>query len=273
MEEESITNYYVDEAGDLTFFNKKKKIIIGQQGVSKFFMVGVALINNSDLLKQQLETLRSNVLNDPQYKNIPSMQPEKKKTAIAFHAKDDFSEIRPKVFDILKNSNTKVFVVIQSKKELALSTQKKFLKTGKKALNQNKIYDNLVTRLFKDRLHQANINNVVFARRGKKPREEALTNALLKAKKNFEKTWSKNTLSEIYVKSAYPSEYMGLQVVDYYLWALQRLYERQEDKFFKSVAHQYKLIIDIDDRRKKPYGEYYCKTNPLLLEKIDFKRG
>lgn len=247
MEEESITNYYVDEAGDLTFFNKKKKIIIGQQGVSKFFMVGVALINNSDLLKQQLETLRSNVLNDPQYKNIPSMQPEKKKTAIAFHAKDDFSEIRPKVFDILKNSNTKVFVVIQSKKELALSTQKKFLKTGKKALNQNKIYDNLVTRLFKDRL--------------------------LKAKKNFEKTWSKNTLSEIYVKSAYPSEYMGLQVVDYYLWALQRLYERQEDKFFKSVAHQYKLIIDIDDRRKKPYGEYYCKTNPLLLEKIDFKRG
>ena len=39
MREESTTNhYYVDEAGDLTFFNKKKRIIIGQPGVSQYFL-------------------------------------------------------------------------------------------------------------------------------------------------------------------------------------------------------------------------------------------
>ena len=66
MTEESKTNYYyVDEAGDLTFFNKQKKIIVGQQGVSKFFMVGVAQIDNSNLLGQQLESLRNSLLSDP----------------------------------------------------------------------------------------------------------------------------------------------------------------------------------------------------------------
>jgi hypothetical protein len=274
MEGESKNNYYyVDEAGDLTFFNKKKRIIIGQPGVSKFFMVGVAQIDNPDLLTQQLEYLRCRLLNDPKYKDIPSMQPQEAKTAIAFHAKDDFSDIRFKVFDILRNFNTKVYVVIKSKQELALSVQKKFLETGEKTLNQNKIYDDLVTRLFKDRLHKVDNNHVVFARRGKKLREEALTNALLKAKMNFEKKWNKTTSSKIYVKSAYPSEYIGLQVIDYYLWALQRLYEKKEDEFFKPIAHQYKLIIDLDDRRKNHYGEYYCKSNLLSLEKIDFDRG
>jgi hypothetical protein len=74
MEEESKTNYYyVDKAGDLTFFNKKKQIIIGQPGVSKFFMVGAAQIDNPKLLEQQLESFKNSLLNDPQYKDIPSM--------------------------------------------------------------------------------------------------------------------------------------------------------------------------------------------------------
>ncbi len=34
-------NYFVDEAGDLTLFNKKGKIILGSEGVSNFFILGV----------------------------------------------------------------------------------------------------------------------------------------------------------------------------------------------------------------------------------------
>jgi len=57
-------------------------------------------------------------------------------------------------------------------------------------------------------------------------------------------------------------------VIDYYLWALQRLYERQEDRFFNLLACDYRLIIDLDDRRNKPQGEYYSDNNPFSLEKI-----
>lgn len=59
---------------------------------------------------------------------------------------------------------------------------------------------------------------------------------------------------------------LGLQVVDYYLWALQRLLERGESRFFNFVAPAYKLILDRDDTRERPYGEYYTSKRPLRPE-------
>jgi hypothetical protein len=36
-------------------------------------MVGAAQIDNPKLLEQQLESFKNSLLNDPQYKDIPSM--------------------------------------------------------------------------------------------------------------------------------------------------------------------------------------------------------
>jgi hypothetical protein len=75
------------------------------------------------------------------------------------------------------------------------------------------------------------------------------------------------------IEPAYPSQVAGLQVVDYYLWALQRLYEREEDQFFKPLAQKYRLIMDLDDKRNKGYGEWYSDRNPLTLEKLGGARS
>lgn len=40
MTEKKIRNYYVDEAGDLTLFDKKGKVMLGKNGVSNTFMIG-----------------------------------------------------------------------------------------------------------------------------------------------------------------------------------------------------------------------------------------
>ena len=90
--------YYVDEAGDLTLFNKQGKIIVGNEGVSKVFMIGVLRLDDPSLAKQKLEDLRSSLLTDSRFKNIPSMQPQAKKTALLFHAKNDYSDVRKEVF-------------------------------------------------------------------------------------------------------------------------------------------------------------------------------
>ncbi|NOG99236.1 MAG: hypothetical protein HND52_14865 [Ignavibacteriae bacterium] len=45
-------NYFVDEAGDLTLFNKRGKIILGSEGVSNFFMLGVAEISELEIFKR-----------------------------------------------------------------------------------------------------------------------------------------------------------------------------------------------------------------------------
>ncbi|WP_234017234.1 hypothetical protein [Nostoc sp. 'Lobaria pulmonaria (5183) cyanobiont'] len=48
-------HYFVDEAGDLTFFDKKGRIIVGQPGASKFFMFGVAQISDPEQVSWELE--------------------------------------------------------------------------------------------------------------------------------------------------------------------------------------------------------------------------
>ena len=64
------------------------------------------------------------------------------------------------------------------------------------------------------------------------------------------------------------SSHAGLEVTDYLLWALQRLVERREDRYFGAVASHFRLIMDLDDIRRKGYGEWYSDNNPLSLEKL-----
>lgn len=265
-------HYFVDEAGDLSFFNRKGRIIVGQPGASKFFMVGVAQIADPEAVAWELNALRSSLMTHPRYKGISSMQPQAKKTAIAFHAKDDYAEIREQVFELIQSFDVKVFVAIRSKAEIAETAKANFKSLGKK-LQQNTIYDDLVKRLFRNLLHKADVIQIAIARRGKEAREEALEQAINQAQKNFEAKWKISSNSSILVEPAYPSQVAGLQVVDYYLWALQRLYEREEDRFFKQLAQKYRLIMDLDDKRNKGYGEWYSDRNPLTLEKLKGARS
>ena len=266
-EEIQFRHYFVDEAGDLSFFDKKGRIIVGQPGASKFFMIGVAQIADPEQVAWELEALRSSLMTHPRYKCIPSMQLEAKKTAVAFHAKDDYAEIREKVFELIQSFDIKVFVAIRSKAEIAEAAKSDFKSVGKK-LQQNAIYDDLITRLFKNLLHKADVIQIAIARRGKEAREEALEQAINQAQKNFEAQWKISSNSSILIEPAYPSQVGGLQVIDYYLWAVQRLYERDEAQFFQPLAKKYRLVMDLDDRRNRPYGEWYSDRNPLTLEKL-----
>lgn len=269
--QKTIRYYYVDEAGDLTLFNKKGQIIVGKTGVSKVFMVGLVHLENPLLVHNKLEDLRKALLTDNRYQNIPSMQPEAQKTALYFHAKNDHSDIRQQVFNLLPSLGAKVQVAIRRKYELAIAAQ--LLKRQGDKLQPSSVYDDLVTRLFKNMLHQGDENKIIFARLGKSERREAIANAIRKAKDNFERRWSKGYDRPTTIDVKKSSSEIGLQVIDYYLWALQRLYERNDDSFFLPMAHNYSLIMDLDDKRRFPYGEWYSKSNPLTLPKIKPEGG
>ena len=98
--------------------------------------------------------------------------------------------------------------------------------------------DDLVKRLFRNRLHLADENRIVFARKGKSARSQALGQAITRAKANFERAHGKPSNRPTRIISAFPREFVGLQVIDYYLWALQRMYEKDEDRFFNLVEVQ-----------------------------------
>ena len=68
--------------------------------------------------------------------------------------------------------------------------------------------------------------------------------------------------SRLNVKAAYPTAEPALQAVDYFLWALQRTYEKREDRFLELVWPQCSLVVDVDDTRSAEYGAYYTKQKP-----------
>ena len=81
-------------------------------------MVGIAFVPQPDALDEALTTLRIELLADPFLNRIPSFQPSRRKTAIAFHAKDDVPEVRLRVFNLLMRFDIEVFVAIRTKRVL-----------------------------------------------------------------------------------------------------------------------------------------------------------
>ena len=258
---------FVDESGDLTLFDKKGRVVVGEPGASRFFMVGVASIPDPQKAHKSLNSLRTKLLADPYFKDVPSMRLSARKTALYFHAKDDLPEVRREVFKILPKLGVKVQIAIRRKHILARQAKLLLQKAGRK-LRGDEIYDDLVKRLLKSMLHKADENRIVFARRGKSARAEALRKNISRAKANFEVKWGLPSNKPTTVHSGFPQDYAGLQVIDYYLWALQRMFERGEDRFFFLLNEGFRLIMDLDDTRNKPYGEWYSDANPLILKKI-----
>lgn len=231
------------------------------------FMVGVAYVPSPELAGEYLAGLRRELLDDPYFAGVPSMRPSAKRTALCFHACKDPPEVRYHVFKMLPRLKAKVQVAIRRKTEVAQEARLLFRRHGARLL-PNAVYDDLVKRLFKGLLHKADQNQITFARRGKTDRHEALHQAIERAKANFELAYEKPSDRPTLIRSASPHEFIGLQVVDYYLWALQRLYERGEARFFDMLAPQYRLIMDLDDKRNHEYGEWYSDSSPLSVERM-----
>lgn len=257
-------HYFVDEAGDLTLFNRRGEIIIGTPGCSNYFILATALVEEPHNLRKKIEELRSSVLLDSYLSKIPSI----KKTALAFHAKDDCPEVRHEFYKLIANIPVKIYAIVRRKKHVVrwVHNQNSFDQNWR--YSADKIYDSCVKRLFKDRLHIATENYITFARRGKSIRNTALLQALNKAVENFEKKSGREISTMLNVISNYPSNEPCLQIADYALWALQRLYERHEERYFDYIRNKFIRIIDLDDKREKDYGVYYDERNQLTADKI-----
>jgi hypothetical protein len=69
-----------------------------------------------------------------------------------------------------------------------------------------------------------------------------------------------------------PKNHAGLQAVDYYLWALQRFYERGEVRYLNFVWPQMLEVLDLDVEppRKGKKSDWnkgiFNKEHPLTLE-------
>lgn len=257
--------YFVDEAGDPTIFDQRGRSLIGKEGCSKYFILGKLDVANPESLSTELNDLRLRLMADPYFKGVPSMQPEQGKTAVFFHAKDDVAEVRREVFSLLLRHDVNFYAVVREKNTILQKVKTHQVIKPNYRYHPNQLYDRCVSDLFKERLHKDAGYSIAFARRGKSDRTEALKKALEAARLAFRDRWGVMGNAPIEIVPSNPSEVICLQAADYFLWALQRFYERDEDRFLHLIWPKTKLVLDVDDTRDKGYGAYYNQAKPLSL--------
>lgn len=260
--------FYVDEAGDPSLFDRRGNVIAGEQGCSSHFILGALDVPDPVGLASALSVLHQQIVSDPFYAGVESLKPERRKTHLMLHAKDDLPEIRERVFRVLAAQEVRFYAVVRDKRGLAVHVRNLNATSESYRYAPNQLYDEMVRRLFRDKLHKDVAYRIVFARRGSKDRTHALRQALDDARANFQRKWGIAATAPIEVSAVAAKQDYCLQAADYFLWALQRLYTSGEERFLLFLWPRCALIHDADDRRKSPTGCYYSEKNPLTAAKL-----
>lgn len=250
------TNYFfVDESGDPTFYDRQGKLIVGEEGTSIILILGFIITKDPKSIRSALEVLRKQISEDVYLKGIPSLT----KSLIAFHAKDDCPEVREKVY--------KTIVNLDFTAELFVARKIQNIFNKRHHGNENEFYDDLIRKLFENKLHLAKNNEIYFSVRGSKTRQLPLEQAIKNAINSFEAKWNKKVDSKINIYPQSPSGEPCLQVVDYVNWAVQRAFIKKEMRFYSFIEQKIKYLVDIYDTAKYPKN-FYSNKNKFDINKI-----
>lgn len=251
--------FFVDEAGDPTFFDKHGRNIVGKEGCSKILLLGLIRTDNPDELRKAVLTLRKEIAEDEYLRKIPSI----KKTVRAFHAKDDCPEVREKFYKLIVKLNFKAEFFVARKLESVFRNKHK--------AKQHLFYDDLIIKLFENKLHKAERNFIYYAKRGNKTRQEPFEDAVQAAILTFENKWNQQVKTETSVHPQTPSGEPCLQIIDYMNWTVFRAFSRGEERYYKFVEDKVSLLVDLYDFKKYkiyPENNYYSKRNKFAVNKI-----
>ena len=274
MTKQGKLHVFIDEAGDTTFFGKGKENIVGQNGASSTFMLGMVQVkDNLTYIRQKIEQKALEIENSIYYAKVPSVQKRIQKYGkFVFHAKDDIPEIRKEFYDFLLSLDFSLQVVV-GRKIMSL-----FIK--KHNSNGNEFYADLLSHLLKDKLKNSKIV-LNIAERGSSTSQVNLELAIEKtkhrARNSHHKLSEKIDLCEIVANVQPYNKEPILSLADYSLWAVQRVFEKGETRFYDYLISKISLVVDLydyGDRTKSRWYNYYSGKNKLTEEnKIDPSNG
>ncbi len=133
---------------------------------------------------------------------------------------------------------------------------------------ESHFYDHLVSHLFKNVLHRAARNRILFSKRGDKDRRLPLEHAIRRGVSEFEKRWDTKVQTDVRVQCQTPSGEPCLQIADYMSWAVQRAFVRGEMRYFDFVRRHVALVVDLYDQDRYPRNYYDRERNPFHANKI-----
>lgn len=191
-----------------------------------------------------------------------------------FHANDDPPLIRDRMFElVLKERSAFRFsaVVIDRLEYLNTVIARRENEPDYKYV-KNDEYDYLVRLLLRGRLHKEMAYLVTFSRRGA-DRSRALMDALVNLRKEM---CAKLQIADghyiLIADCPEAKEHGALQLVDYCLWALQRLYNRHESRYIELI---WPVVTIINDRHLAggTGGKHFYGKEPSDVTALKDARG
>lgn len=248
--------YFIDESGDPNFLGKGKSDLIKTGLASRWFMVGSLELSDHQSLTEKFVEIRKKIAEDEFINIIPSV----KHSLTYFHANKDCREVQERVFKALKTTDFKFHAVVIQKKI------DQFL--GKFQGKKGKLYSYLVERLLEQRLHLYPEIDIYFAKLDSVINEENMWEALEGAKNRMLSKYPATDHGAIRFFMQQPHQLAGLQAVDYCLWAIHRVYNHQDFRYYHFLQDKISLVHDLS-YGVDYYGTYFNKAKPLTKERFD----
>lgn len=247
--------YFVDESGDPTFYDHHGNLIVGQEGCSPILILGFVETQFPEPVRRSILDLQKTIVDDPYFQDFPSI----KKTAVAFHAKDDLPEIRYEFFKLLAQQDFQAQVVVARKIE----------RVFRNAFHarENDYYDHLVTELFQKVLHRYQMNHIYFSKRGSRDRQSPLIKALKRGTAKLETRHSATVGTKYSFQAQTPQGEPILSAIDYINWAVYRAFTRGDMGYYRVIENKIRLLVDLYDVANYPRN-WYSRKNPFDIKKI-----
>lgn len=249
---------FLDEAGDTTFYGKGKTPIIGSDGVSKCFILGMLKIKEPlHDVRQKVVELQNAIVNDPWFNEVPSIAKKKSKMGYYLHAKDDVPEVRKMAFELINSINCS-FEAMVARKIYALYERKH---NGKEA----EFYADMLAHLLKNKFNKYDNLVLNIAHRSRCTTHANLQKGLEKSlERSIKKNPSKQNSCKVVFNVQSPTTEPLLNISDYFCWAIQRVFERGEMRYYDFIADKISVVLDLYDVENfDKGGNYYGKKKKL----------
>ena len=249
---------YLDEAGDTTFFGKGKSNIIGSRGVSLSFGIGMLKLNAEPReVRETLIAMQKSVEIDSYLNVIPSVAKRIARGGFFFHASADPPEIRERMNRFIHDLDCSLEMVVARKQTVRFVRKH----NGKDA----EFYADVLSHLLKNKLTSGQKLVLNIAERGTSTRNTNLQRALEKAHLRFTKKHDAAKINcDVMFNVQTPLTEPLLTIPDYLCWAVQRVFELGETRYYDFLRDRISLVHDVYDAQNYSGSRNYYRRGHVL---------
>jgi hypothetical protein len=252
---------YLDEAGDTAFYGPKRRVIVGEKGVSKAFYLGCVKFKCPlDEARLAVSDAQRRVRENPALTRFQSVQKRLAKGAFHFHAKIDPPPVKELFFEALRDLSCSLEIIVARK------DARRFARAHHD--KEDQFYADILGHLLKNKLKLGGQLTMTMAQRGSSTRsinlDRALEMALARARRKHE---ADALTTKVVFDVSDPTKEVLLTVADYLSWSVQRVFEMGDTTFYDVVRDRISVVQDIYDVRNFGGGQnWYSPKRPLTAE-------